>query len=155
MFLSLRAILVSTSRAPRGRSGKSGTAALEFALVAPMFIMLVIGIATFGLYFGTLLALTSAASEGARASVAGLTQSERNSLGTSAASTAFTAYAPYLSQTPVQITATQDPANTNRTVVTVSYNFGSFGTAIGMGGIVPVSLQTPTVTMSVANAGYY
>lgn len=58
------------SRAPR-RGGVDprddrGTAAIEFALVLPFLVLLLLGIVEFGMMFGDQLALTHAAREGAR-----------------------------------------------------------------------------------------
>jgi Flp pilus assembly protein TadG len=57
-----------------------GIVALEFALVAPIFLLLVMGTMVFALYFGTLVAVVHGATEGARASVRGMTTTERTQL---------------------------------------------------------------------------
>ncbi len=139
---------------PEVFTDRSGTAALEFSLVAPFFMMLTIGILTFGLYFGSLIAVTNAAAEGARASVAGLSDTERFSLATQAARTTFLSYAPFLDQTYVTIAAQPDPANAQRFQVSVTYDFASFD-ILRISSLVPVPMQKPTITMSVADAGYY
>lgn len=77
---------------------RSASAALEFALVSPALLMIMIGILVFGLYFGSFIAVTNAAAEGARASVAGLNDTERGTLATQAATTTFASYAPFLMQ---------------------------------------------------------
>ncbi len=56
-------------RPPRRRtrlSGERGAAAVEFALVAPVLIMLLIGIVEFSLVYSTQSSLSAAAREGAR-----------------------------------------------------------------------------------------
>ena len=62
--------LINTRR-QRNTAGRSlsrrGIAALEFALVAPLFLVLVFGIVVYGIYFATWIVVTEAASEGARA----------------------------------------------------------------------------------------
>ena len=55
--------------APRRHRDEDGAAALEFALVAPLFIMLVFGIISFGLVFAQQLGLSNGARQGARAGV--------------------------------------------------------------------------------------
>lgn len=47
-------------------SGERGAAALEFALIVPVLLLLVLGIIEFGFMFQAQLALTHAAREGAR-----------------------------------------------------------------------------------------
>src|SRR3546814_8901086 len=59
---------------PRGAKrhrpfAEAGVAAIEFALIAPIFLILMFGIVVYGFYFGTCIALAHAASEGARASI--------------------------------------------------------------------------------------
>lgn len=61
----------------RGRSlartaeGEDGASALEFALIAPILLVLVMGIIEFGFMFQAQLALTHAAREGARRAAVG------------------------------------------------------------------------------------
>jgi len=50
----------------RGKRTQSGAAALEFALVAPLLIILVFGVISFGIVFGQQLALGNAAREASR-----------------------------------------------------------------------------------------
>lgn len=54
-----------------GMRGDSGASALEFALVAPVLLLLVLGLIEFGFMFQTQLALTHAAREGARIAAVG------------------------------------------------------------------------------------
>jgi Flp pilus assembly protein TadG len=49
-----------------GARNERGAAALEFALVAPILIVLVMGIVNFGIFFAQSLSLNNAAREGAR-----------------------------------------------------------------------------------------
>jgi Flp pilus assembly protein TadG len=131
-----------------------GAIAAEFAIVMPLFMMLVFGVAIFGIYFAGLIAITNAASEGARASVAGLSTTERVQLASSAASSAFLSYAPFLNQAFVTIVAAPDPNSATRFQVSVSYDFSQFGLS-GFASWVPTPVQKPTVTISVQDAGYF
>jgi len=73
-------------RSPLGRTTitgwtcRSGSSAVEFALVAPMLLLLFAGIAMFGICLGASHNLRQIASEAARASVAGVTDTERATL---------------------------------------------------------------------------
>lgn len=60
--------------------GRGGSAAVEFALVAPLLLLLFAGITMFGLCLGVAHNLRQIAAEAARASVAGVTNAERASL---------------------------------------------------------------------------
>lgn len=59
-----------------------GVSAIEFALVFPVFVLLLCGILGFGLYIGTAHSIQQLAADAARASVAGLNDAERTSIAT-------------------------------------------------------------------------
>lgn len=65
---------------PAGRSSRRGTAALEFALIAPLLLMLTLGVVLYAGWFWTAQSVQVLASEGARAAVAGLDDAERDQL---------------------------------------------------------------------------
>ncbi len=134
--------------------GERGTAMIEFAMVVPIMLMVIFGIVAFGIYFAGLIAVTHAAAEGARASVAGLSTSERQSLAESAAETTFSTYAPFLDQSHVNVATEADPSDATRYRVSVSYDFSSYDVA-GMGAFLGLSMRTPTITVTVANSGTY
>lgn len=52
---------------PRFSTAQAGSAAVEFALVLPIFILILYGLVTFGMVFYTQMAVTRAAEDGARA----------------------------------------------------------------------------------------
>jgi len=56
---------------------EKGTSAVEFALVLPIFIMLVFGIFQFGIAFNNWIAITHAAREGARLAAVGQYDEQR------------------------------------------------------------------------------
>jgi Flp pilus assembly protein TadG len=55
----------------------SGVAAIEFALIAPVFFLLLLGIAAYGIYFSAISSLQELTADAARASVAGVSATER------------------------------------------------------------------------------
>ena len=55
----------------------SGAAALEFAVVLPVFLAVMLGILAYGIYFGAVHSAAQLAADAARASVAGLSDDER------------------------------------------------------------------------------
>lgn len=59
---------------------KRGTTAVEFALIAPVFILLLAGILFYGMYFGVVNSVQHVASEAARAAIGGMTAAERQQL---------------------------------------------------------------------------
>lgn len=58
----------------------SGGAAIEFAILAPVFLLMLGGMLAYGLYFGAAHSLQQLAADAARISIAGLSSTERNSL---------------------------------------------------------------------------
>ncbi|WP_427790700.1 TadE/TadG family type IV pilus assembly protein [Brevundimonas diminuta] len=66
---------------------RRGTAAIEFALVGPMFILLLVGMIVYGGWFWMAHSVQAAVSEGARAAVAGLDPLEREQLARSVVAT--------------------------------------------------------------------
>lgn len=60
--------------------GEDGASAVEFALIIPVFLMIVFGIITFGAYLSVIHAVQQLAAEAARAAVGGLTDAERVAL---------------------------------------------------------------------------
>lgn len=64
----------------RLRENCNGAAAVELALVAPIFILLIFGMIVYGSWFSLAQAVQTLATESARASIGGLDQVERQAL---------------------------------------------------------------------------
>lgn len=56
------------------------TSAVEFAILTPVFLLLVTGMLAYGIYFGAAHSLQQLAADAARTAIAGLNETERNSL---------------------------------------------------------------------------
>jgi Flp pilus assembly protein TadG len=57
-----------------------GASAVEFAIVLPVFLLIVCGILAYGVYFGATYSVQQLSADAARAAVGGLTNSERKSI---------------------------------------------------------------------------
>jgi Flp pilus assembly protein TadG len=75
-------------------SDQSGATALEFAIIAPVFVMLLLGICTWGGYFWLSHSVQQLANDAARASLGGLSSAERKSLAQASLTTDIAQYAP-------------------------------------------------------------
>ncbi len=132
--------------------GERGVAALEFAILAPVFLLLVFAIIIYGAYFATTIAVVGAASEGARATVAGLDAAERQSLGTAAVNGVIQSWAPFLDvalATVVIAPSGSDPAILE---IQVTYDLSA---VIGGGfvGFLPLPDSDIVATVQIANGG--
>lgn len=141
----------------RGRIGhavsdSSGVSAIEFAIVAGVFFTLVFGIIIYGDYFASDLLITHIAQEAARASLAGLDDSERASLALARANVLEASYAALLKTDALNVTAGPSGA-TGIFSVTVSYENDFLGLG-GMSTFVPLPPATQTVEFQVSNGGY-
>ena len=134
----------------RAPPGTRGVAALEFALLAPVFFTLVLGGVFYGLYMVTSIAVMQVAADGARAAVAGLTNAERTSLAQAAATASLATYASLLSPSLTTITAQAVPGNARLFQVQVTYNF----LASGFPTILPLPASNPVATDVVSMGGY-
>lgn len=59
---------------------RRGASAIEFALVAPLFLLLLLGMVAYGIYFGASHSVQQIAADAARTAIAGLNPIERNTL---------------------------------------------------------------------------
>lgn len=64
----------------RGSAGRHGSAAIEFALVGPLLVMLLTGMVVYGGWFWLAQSVQSLATESARAAMGGIDDTERRQL---------------------------------------------------------------------------
>src|ERR1700753_914851 len=100
--------------------------AVEFAMLLPLFLTLVFGMVVFGAYLTMVHDVQQLAAEAARSSVAGLTDSERNSIATGYVTSNAGTY-PLLIAAKLSVNAAPSTNDANVYVVTVNYDAsGSF-----------------------------
>jgi Flp pilus assembly protein TadG len=100
---------------------EQGTSAVEFAIVMPLFLVLVLGIIVYGSYLAVIHGLQQLAAEAARASVPGLSDLERSSLAQGYVTSMAASY-PLITPRQLTINAAPAPANANVFVVTLNYD---------------------------------
>lgn len=64
----------------RAGMGEGGAAAIEFAILVPIYLLMLTGVLAYGIYFGAAHSLQQIAADAARTAVAGLNPSERQAL---------------------------------------------------------------------------
>jgi Flp pilus assembly protein TadG len=64
------------------RTDERGSSAIEFAILAPVMLLLLFGMIAYGIYFGASHSIQQIAADAARTALAGLTPAERSSLAT-------------------------------------------------------------------------
>lgn len=139
----------------RGKIGRdeSGVAALEFALLAPAFLMLAFAIIIFAFYFSAVIGVRQAASEGARAAMAGLSTAERTSLATARAQQVIQGYGTLLSAGGTGAQVTAQSIGTGVFQVQVSYDI-SRSPFMRFSGFVPIPAGPIVSSVVVTNGSY-
>jgi Flp pilus assembly protein TadG len=102
-------------------SCRRGVAAVEFAMLLPLFLMLVFGIVVFGSYLAMVHGVQQLAAEAARSSVAGMSDTERSSIASSYVTANVGTY-PLIVASNISVNAAASASDPNVFVVTVSYN---------------------------------
>ena len=125
----------------RLRQDKFGAAAVEFAVVMPIFLVILLGILVYGLYFSVAHAVQQLTAEAARATVPGLTNAERSSLAQKLVADAIGNY-PFLMASKATVNARVDTSDSSRFLVTIRYD----ATHLGLQAFAPV-LPVPPDTI--------
>lgn len=137
---------------PAGSRPDAGLAAVEFALIAPLFLMLVFGIIGYGIYFGAWIAVRHAVSEGARAAVAGLSDAERESLAKATVRAVFAGYTPVYQYDERKLT-TKSKLDDCPNCFRVTYTYDLSGLSM-LSELLPMMPTTITASSTVPNGGY-
>lgn len=102
-------------------ANKRGTAAVEFAIVAPVFLLFVLSLIAYGIYLSAAHALQQMTADAARTAVAGLSDAERVQLVNNYI-TLSTLNDPLIDRKKLQVTVATDPQNANQFTVTTEYD---------------------------------
>jgi Flp pilus assembly protein TadG len=129
-----------------------GIAALEFAILAPALLALVFSIIVYSIYFSATIGVQQAASEGARAAVAGLSSTERENLARARVAEVIQNYRSVLgSNTPQASVTTATSSGVFK--VTVTYDM-SGAPVMKYSGFIPLPKRPLTASVTVTNGGY-
>lgn len=105
----------------RFRANAAGTSAVEFAMLAPIFILLLLGMVAYGIYFGASHSVQQIAADAARTAIAGLNQTERQALVTDFISHDVAGYA-FVDPKKLTVDAKDSTVDGSQFIVSVSYD---------------------------------
>jgi Flp pilus assembly protein TadG len=100
---------------------KQGTAAVEFAIVSPIFILAILTLIAYGIYLSAAHSVQQIAANAARTAVAGVTEAEREQLVNTYITTSMLSDA-ILTRSKFTVTVSPDPANVNQFTVSLAYD---------------------------------
>lgn len=101
-------------------SSDKGSSAVEFALLAPVFLLLVFGMIAYAIYFGTAHYIQQITADAARASIAGLDDLEREDIVRRYVSDSASGY--FLDPNRLTYKAEEDRNDPDKFVVQVRYD---------------------------------
>lgn len=100
---------------------KSGASAVEFAIIAPIFLMILLTFVGFGIYLAAASAVQQIAADAARTAIAGLNTAERSKLANDFIAQSTLNYA-LLEPAKLTATVTADPKNAEQFTVSIDYD---------------------------------
>lgn len=103
------------------RAARDGAIAVEFALVFPVFLLVVFGIIVYGSYLAVVHGVQQLAAEAARSSIGGLNESERSTLASAYVAGNAGSY-PLIDPAHLSVTAATSGSDANVFVVKVNYD---------------------------------
>ncbi|SFB39151.1 Flp pilus assembly protein TadG [Rhizobium sp. NFR07] len=105
----------------RYTSNNSGAAAVEFALIAPLFFLTLLSLVAYGIYFSAAHSVQQLAADAARTAVAGLNETERETLVADFVNRSTMNHA-LIDKTRLSLQVQADPSNPNQFTVSLSYD---------------------------------
>jgi Flp pilus assembly protein TadG len=133
----------------RLKADQRGAVLVEFAMVGPILIVMILGIVAYGGYFWMSHAVQQVANDAARAAVAGLVATERASLAQSALSSSIGGY-PFLVPSAAKATVSGDSTELK---VAVAYD-ASGSPFWAFKGLIPLPSTTITRQAAIRLGGY-
>ncbi|PYE25909.1 Flp pilus assembly protein TadG [Rhizobium sp. PP-F2F-G20b] len=100
----------------------SGVAAIEFAIIAPLFLAVMFTMVAWGLYLGATHSVQQIAADTARAAIAGLSASERNALASAYISAMKPGEFALINQKKLNVLVEDDKVRPNQFTVKLTYD---------------------------------
>lgn len=136
----------------RFQKDPGATSAVEFAMIAPCFILLVFGILSFGTVFGIYHGVQQLASEAARASVAGLSDTEADQIARSFVAANVGSYA-FLDPADLTVSTSAGSGSSNTFKVSIRYDMSSLF-VFGLSRLLPMPAPLVQRTAVIQRGGY-
>lgn len=134
------------------RAAQHGAIAVEFAMIAPIFLMMVFGIIMYGSYLAVVHGVQQLAAEAARSSVAGMSESERSTLASSYVTGNVNTY-PLID--PAKLTVNAATSGSDANVFVVSVNYDASGMFIySLPAFVPMPSPSIVRSAAIPRGGY-
>ncbi|MND44502.1 TadE-like protein [compost metagenome] len=102
-------------------TNSSGAAAVEFAIVSPLFFIALLSMIAYGIYLSAAHSVQQLAADAARTAVAGLSDTERKTLATDFINRSMID-STLLDKSKLTLTAQADPGNPNQFTVALTYD---------------------------------
>lgn len=100
---------------------RAGSSAVEFAIIAPIFLLVLLTMIAYGIYLMTAYSVQQVAADAARTAIAGLNNNEREALAKDFVSRSALSYA-FMDKRYFNVTVGGDLSNSNQFTVTVEYD---------------------------------
>ncbi|MGN6584482.1 MAG: TadE/TadG family type IV pilus assembly protein [Rhizobiaceae bacterium] len=100
---------------------KGGTSAIEFAILAPVMLLLLFGMIAYGIYFGASHSIQQITADAARTALAGLTPAERSSLATNYVTRNASGYA-FIEPSELKLSVGDSSADPDQFNVQITYD---------------------------------
>ncbi|WP_425410843.1 TadE/TadG family type IV pilus assembly protein [Hyphococcus sp.] len=130
----------------------SGSAAVEFAIIAPVFLLMALGMLGFGIYLGALHSVRQLTSDIARASISGVSEEERRMIATNFVANNIDNYA-FVNAENLTVALSDNKEAANQSLVEVTYDASDLP-VWGLAGFVPMPGKTIVVAAAITNGGY-
>ncbi|KUO63973.1 MAG: hypothetical protein APF80_16285 [Alphaproteobacteria bacterium BRH_c36] len=131
---------------------REGASAVEFAVVAPVFLLILVGVLSYGLYFSTSHGVAQLAADAARASVSGLSDSERTQIATSHVRERAGDYM-FLNADEIGVEAGPAQDDATQFKIAVSYDASALPIWI-FSGLIPLPERTIVKVASIKRGGF-
>lgn len=131
---------------------REGSAAIEFALIAPLLLVFLVGALCYGIYFGAANSVQQIAADVARATVAGLTEEER---GVIAQRYAADVAKSFVLIDPARIAVKTAPSAANSDILEVTVSYDASRLAIwAFAGLIPMPSRVIVRSAAIRRGGY-